>query len=890
MNRKQLIIAAMSVMLSVTSAGATSVISGVTVGGSGTFNIDPSKVNGDVGYRQYDYFNLGKGDVANLNFNSPTKGRDIETFVNLVNNQINVNGVLNTVRNGQFHNGHAVFISPKGMVVGASGVLNVGTLSVLTPAQTKYNSLKDDYKNDKFDVINNISAMRNSTYVRDNNHGGNAPVDIKGLVMARNGVDIRGSQVNVSGGIVNGFNADQKFSDFNTAKNLFDRLVNTDGINPASGSYLANNGSTIVIKSGADTSILNRAGINISGKVANLNNTEMAITNHGSNGLTIGSDAVVVSRGKLNVYNNSEAKGAMNVYGKLSSVNDSLSVTNKGTNLNISGATLKAGQNVEVVNNKEALGTICVNNSKVLSNGNGKIDIVNHGKGGINIYSSSTIGGSATNNVRIVNENGKLVLSGKIQANDSVSARNHGAQGMTVTSVVNAGKGILLENTAGDMNLNPELTVETGNIHIANSGNGKLSITGDAEKVMHTPKIQVTHSGNIAIRNDGKGGMVLVGTINGNGDIAINNYAGDAVVNANIDNIGNTAIINREGSGLTVGGTIKNEGNVNIKNVSGQNGLKIDATINNEDGNITVYNEAGRAEINGTLNNANGNTYIFSQKASNGLTTGVNSKIVNEGGSLAIKHNGSGKDASGNGMNLNGYVENDADIAINNYTGSMYVGGEINEVGNGTIGIINRSSSEDKFQTSNGAADMTVEATINGGNINIKNNGNGNMTVRGDITHNGRLNVIANDGQLTLGGKITNNGSDMTYATARTNSALGTSGDGITVEESFNAVTTKDGTILIKNISGQNGLNYAGSMTAAEGSDAQIEIYNKTGDMNVTGTMEGGKPAVILNTGNGLTVTEDAKLQSDVVIVNRGTTKATIADKYLNNFREKLRK
>ena len=46
---------------------------------------------------------------------------------------------MNTVQqNGNFYNGHAIFVSPNGMVVGASGVLNVGSLSVLTPGQAKF--------------------------------------------------------------------------------------------------------------------------------------------------------------------------------------------------------------------------------------------------------------------------------------------------------------------------------------------------------------------------------------------------------------------------------------------------------------------------------------------------------------------------------------------------------------------------------------------------------------------------------------------------------------------------------------------------------------------------------------------------------------------------------
>ena len=57
-------------------------ITGITNGGHGTFNIDPTKHNGDVGFRHYNNFNLDAGDIANLNF------ADINTFVNLVDNQV----------------------------------------------------------------------------------------------------------------------------------------------------------------------------------------------------------------------------------------------------------------------------------------------------------------------------------------------------------------------------------------------------------------------------------------------------------------------------------------------------------------------------------------------------------------------------------------------------------------------------------------------------------------------------------------------------------------------------------------------------------------------------------------------------------------------------------
>ena len=112
-------------------------------GNNGIFNIDPSAINGDIGFRKYKDFDLSAGDIANLIFHSSTKGQDISTFINLVDNQINIQGIVNSVsKNGDFTNGNVVFVSPNGMIVGSSGVLNVGSLSVMTPDSEAYEKYK----------------------------------------------------------------------------------------------------------------------------------------------------------------------------------------------------------------------------------------------------------------------------------------------------------------------------------------------------------------------------------------------------------------------------------------------------------------------------------------------------------------------------------------------------------------------------------------------------------------------------------------------------------------------------------------------------------------------------------------------------------------------------
>lgn len=837
MNKKQLIIAAMATALTISAAHATN-ITGVN-GNNGIYNIDPGMVSGDVGYRQYTNFDLSEGHTANLIFQGYKNGevRNINSFINLVQNGIKVNGIVNTMRNNNFFNGHAIFISPNGMTVGSSGVLNVGQLSVIAPTQNKFNELTSAYGTKDFETLNKVSKLRSTSAV---NYGGNAPVDIAGTVLARNGVDIRGSQVNISGNVVNGLNNTEVISSADRAKQLFNSLVNTDGIATTNA---LNNGSLVIVKSGSGAN----AGINITGKVANLNNAETAITNHGNNGLAI--SGTVAGNGKLNVYNNTP-NSALTISGTLSNQNKPLSVSNKGTALNItSTAKLNTEDALEIVNN--GTGKLTLAGTAVSK---GKTDIVNRSNGGMEI--TGTVGDLAkTQSVRIVNRGGELAFSGNANAVKSVSLRNEGT-GMTVGGAVKAGEGILVHNKSGNAAINGSLAVTKGDIMISNEGTGKLSTAASS---------QINGNGRVAIKNTATGGMELAGIVNNTGETAINNHKGNMTVAGNITNNGNMGIINRETAGtMTVNGNVTNTGKLKVVN-AGTGKQTINGTISNN-GNMFVYTDGGSLEVNGTLTNENGNLYVASRKNSQGIYTSKTSKIENKNGNLAIKHEGTAT----NGMDLNGTVKNTAgEIAINNYAGNMHVGGAVTADRN--IGIINRA----------GGNTMSVDATINhtGETANIKNFGSGDMTVNGEITHTNRLNVLANTNNLILGGKIHNNGTDMTYAAARAK------GTGIEVKDTFNA-DSQGGLVMIKNITGQNGLKYDGTITNTNG---QAEIYNKAGDMTVNGSIN-GQPAVVLNTGDNLTVNEAANLEGEVKIVNKGKNAATVADKYKKDFREQLAK
>ena len=851
MNKRQLFIAAIVAVLSVTSVSATD-ITGVN-GNNGVYDITPDKFNGDVGYRKYDNFDLSAGDIANLIYKY-NNSRDINTFINLVQNGVKINGVLNTMRDGNFYNGQAVFITPGGLAIGASGVLNVGSLSVITPTTDAYDKLKTEYAGNNYTNINNISNLLN----KEQNVGN---ISIDGKIFARNGVQLRGGQIDVGakGAILNGVASTEAFTDTSTATSraeaLFNNLVNTDGIKTASA--FTKNGTNIQIKSST--------GVNVAGKVINgaadasgitskQGNSGVFITNNGANGTKI--SGLVQSTHELNVYNKA---GDMVVNGTLKNEGADLNLSNKGGNMTV-GANLSTDRNLAVTNNSST-GALAFSGKATPA---GTANFVNEGSGGMNIT-----GAVSAPKARFINRGGKLTIantSDKV-AVDRIDIINYGNGGMSLAGIKSE-NGIYAVNHKGDLIVDGHLTTgDDATISLKNDVNGnKLGVSS---------KGNIEGLGKVSLKNQGSGGLTIDGTVSNtnaanNAETAIVNENGAMLVNGKINNDGNMTIKN-SGSGMqfTKNAVVTNEGQLKIKNY-GADGMTIVGDINNT-GNVTLYNDAGQVRLAtssdgtkaGNITNADGRLVIWSRNNSTGISTASSSKIINNGNgnSLAIKH--SGTTASGNrGLDLQGTITNDGETAINNYSGNMYISGNISSEGN--LGIINRAGA--------GSADFASAGTIQSdGNINIKNYGSGDMTVRNTITNNGRLNVLANEGKLNLEGTVHNNSNGALDANNGFYAAARDHGTGINVSNSFKADGA--GQNLIKNISGSEGLKYEGNINA---SASQTELYNQKGNMTVGGTLAttGDGKVVVLNKGDGMTLNGTITSQKDVKVVNKGSEKA----------------
>ncbi len=96
--------------------------------GGTQYDIKNQQVNNGNALNKFTDFDIGQKDVANLQL-----GSSVDRQINLVKNRINIDGVVNAIKNNQI-GGDVYFFSNAGIAVGANGVFNVGRLTLGTNA------------------------------------------------------------------------------------------------------------------------------------------------------------------------------------------------------------------------------------------------------------------------------------------------------------------------------------------------------------------------------------------------------------------------------------------------------------------------------------------------------------------------------------------------------------------------------------------------------------------------------------------------------------------------------------------------------------------------------------------------------------------------------------
>ena len=504
----------------------------ITKGPDGSFiyDIAPTAKNGDIGFRHYNYFNLSKGDIANLLFKyyqSEGKTEDINTFVNFVDQQIKIDGIVNAMRDGTFANGHAVFVSPNGMVVGASGVLNVGSLSVLTPSTQDYTK----FKGNMYEYAPILSHEGTPEYDAVMTSKGTGTIDINGKVLARNLISLNAADINVGSqaAILTGVKDALTIASHAQADALFNTLVKTDAM---SANSISNDNGIIRITSYGDNGGFNAdassvitnfakkgdtfistegtKGINLNGILTNANgNTTITSEKGGINigGLTqnkggelqiLSKDGgiVIASTGTVKNTNGdsfitSNGSGGITVDNLIKTVNGNTTLTNTGTNgLIVNGLIDASNGNLTLDNSaSEGIKINKSNNEYTISNTNGALTIKNTGSGGTNVYGNVYSDGKDS---LITNTNGGIYIDSSANVkngSNKLTMNNSGANGIKVQGLVKAhGVDIHNENSSvviGDNTSNNFYITSDGDIKIK-INNGSLLNYGVAKTLFAT--------------------------------------------------------------------------------------------------------------------------------------------------------------------------------------------------------------------------------------------------------------------------------------------------------------------------------------------------------------------------------------------------------------------
>ncbi|WP_293776099.1 leukotoxin LktA family filamentous adhesin [uncultured Oxalicibacterium sp.] len=196
-------------------------------------DVRTNTIQGGVGFNSFSRFSVAGGDVANLYVPDAANA-----LVNVVRDQRSeINGILNSYKQGKI-GGDVYFVNPHGMVVGQSGVLNVGSLTISTPTQAFAEQLIGQGGQISAQAVAQLMA-------------GNIPlsssglVAIRGQVNATNAVTVSAQSVEVStsGQIIAGRQAVPRIA----------QLVNTQGL--SGGVALAEGDGTIRIVAAEDVTI-----------------------------------------------------------------------------------------------------------------------------------------------------------------------------------------------------------------------------------------------------------------------------------------------------------------------------------------------------------------------------------------------------------------------------------------------------------------------------------------------------------------------------------------------------------------------------------------------------------------------------------------------------------
>src|SRR5450830_1246398 len=223
----------------------------VTEVNSNTVTITTATQRGATAFNSFGDFNVAAGNTVNM-----VVPDGASTLVNLVHDTATViNGNLNSIQGGSI-GGHVIFADPNGMVVGASGVVNVGSLTVTTPNALQMQQLV-------ITAVNGSSADGNkaATDLKAGTlNGGSGTLSIGGKINASGSINLFAAAATVQAGAKLNSGVDYADQVFRSTVNVSDAqgtgVVRQDGsVQIVANSTVDNSGGSVSVKAGQSVTL-----------------------------------------------------------------------------------------------------------------------------------------------------------------------------------------------------------------------------------------------------------------------------------------------------------------------------------------------------------------------------------------------------------------------------------------------------------------------------------------------------------------------------------------------------------------------------------------------------------------------------------------------------------
>ncbi|MEW5821203.1 MAG: leukotoxin LktA family filamentous adhesin, partial [Cyanobacteriota bacterium] len=157
-------------------------------------NVSTKTIYNNNAFNSFHRLNVDKGNTVNLIVPS-----NANNLINLIHSEkSNINGILNSIKNGQV-GGNIFLVNPYGITVGSQGVINVGSLTAVTPTTGFMNKFFKSKGNLNIDSVNTL--LSGNAPIRSN-----AVIEINGKIRALENVKLDAGSIYNYGEISNTLN------------------------------------------------------------------------------------------------------------------------------------------------------------------------------------------------------------------------------------------------------------------------------------------------------------------------------------------------------------------------------------------------------------------------------------------------------------------------------------------------------------------------------------------------------------------------------------------------------------------------------------------------------------------------------------------------------------